>query len=264
MSIIRNRIGSNGKRMRNQYYFHQFTLSLLLAVSLSMGLFLQTATNSVYAAEKAVYEATYVVDLNGIELGTSKRTVEIVDGQTIVSRHLLSPKGLAALVGEVETLDTTHIRISNNTRIQPITLTRNSARSSDSFIAEFKWRDRQIEFSNGVISQMPDYPVYDMEALILLLMVAPEKLAKNQRVDLLEKVGVVRTYVVESIDEAEFNFDNRRFDALQFNLRSVSEVSRGYTISILPEFHNLLIQVVKHKESDSLSISIVDFRDFVS
>lgn len=229
-----------------------------------MGLVLQTATNSVYAAEKTVYEATYVVELNGIELGTSKRTVHVVDGQTIVSRHLLSPKGLAALLGEVETLDTTHIRISNNTRILPITLTRDSDRSSDSFVAEFKWRDRKIKFSNGEISQMTDYPVYDLEALILLLMVAPEKLAKNQRVDLLEKVGVLRTYVVESIQETEFNFDNQRFDALQFNLRSVSEVSRGYTISILPEFHNLPIQIVKHKKSDNLSLSIVDFRDFVS
>ncbi len=229
-----------------------------------MGIILQTATNSVYAAEEVVYEATYVVDLNGIELGTSKRTVYIVDGQTIVSRHLLSPKGLAALLGEVETLDTTHIRISNNTRIQPITLTRDSARSSDSFVAEFKWRDRQIEFSNGEMSQMPDYPVYDLEALILLLMVAPEKLAKTQRVDLLEKVGVIRTYVVESIHETEFEFDNQRFNALQFNLRSVNEASRGYTISILPEFHNLLIQIVKHKKSDSLSLSILDFQDFVS
>lgn len=229
-----------------------------------MGLILQTATKSVHAAEKAVYEATYVVSLNGIELGTSKRTVYIVDGQTIVSRHLLSPKGLAALLGEVETLDSTHIRISNNTRIQPITLTRDSGRSSDSFVAEFKWRDRTIEFSNGEVSRMPDYPVYDLEALILLLMVAPEKLAKNQRVDLLEKVGVLRTYVVESILGTELNFDNRRFDALQFNLRSVSEASRGYTISIIPEFHNLPIEIVKHKKSDNLNLSIVDFQDFVS
>ncbi len=252
------------KKMRDKYFPHQFTRSFLLVVSLSIGIFLQTATNSAYAIEKTVYEATYVVELNGMELGTSKRTVHIVDGQTIVSRHLLSPKGLAALLGEVETLDTTHIRISNSTRILPISLTRDSDRSSDSFVAEFKWRDRKIKFSNGEISQMPDYPVYDLEALILLLMVAPEKLAKNQRVDLLEKVGVLRTYVVESIQETEFNFDNQRFDALQFNLRSVSEVSRGYTISILPEFHNLPIQIVKHKESDSLSISIVDFQDFVS
>ena len=250
--------------MRDKSYFHQINLSFLLVISLSIGFILQTATNSVYAAEKAVYEATYVVNLNGIKLGTSKRTVSIIDGQTIVSRHLLSPKGLAALLGEVETLDTTHIRISNNTRIQPITLTRDSARSSDSFVAEFEWHDRKIEFSSGEISQMPDYPVYDLEALILLLMVAPEKLAKNQRVDLLERAGVLRTYVVESIHGTEFNFDNRQFDALQFNLRSVSEVSRGYTISIIPEFHNLLIQIVKHKKSDSLSISIVDFRDFVS
>ena len=252
------------KIMLDKYFFLQITLSRLLVVSLSMGIILQTATNSVHAAEKTVYEANYVVKLKGIEIGTSKRTVHIVDGQTIVSRHLLSPKGLAVLLGEVETLDTTHIRISDNRRVLPITLTRDSDRSSDSFIAEFKWRDRKIEFSNGETSQIPDYPVYDLEALILSLMVAPEKLAKNQRVDLLEKVGVVRTYVVESIQETEFNFDNRRFDALQFYLRSVSEVSRGYTISILPEFHNLLVQFVKHKESDSLSISIVDFQDFVS
>ena len=250
--------------MRDENYFHKVVFSVVWAVSLSMGLILQIATNSVYAAEKAVYEATYVVDLNGIELGMSKRTVNIVDGETIVSRHLVSPKGLAALLGEVETLDTTHIRISNNTGIQPITLTRDSARSSDSFVAEFKWRDRHIEFSNGQISQMPDYPVYDLEALILLLMVAPEKLAKNQRLELLEKVGVLRTYVVESIHETEFNFDGQRFNALQFTLRSVSAVSRSYTISILPEFHNLPIQIVKHKDSDSLNISIVDFRDFVS
>ncbi len=250
--------------MRDKSYFHKAIFSLLLAVSLSMGLILKTAANSVYATEKAVYEATYVVNLNGIELGTSKRTVYVVDRQTIVSRHLVSPTGLAALLGEVETLDTTHIRISNNTRIQPITLARDSNRSSDSFVAEFKWRDRNIEFSNGEISQMPDYPVYDLEALILLLMVAPDNLAKNQRLELLEKVGVLRTYVVESIRETEFNFDDQRFNALQFTLRSVSQASRGYTITILPEFHNLPTRIVKHKNSDSLSISIVDFRDFVS
>ncbi len=224
---------------------------------------LQNAMISAASSERPVYEATYVVEFNGIEVGTSKRTVSITEEGLAVSRHVFTPQGLAALLGEKAYVDTTQIDLSM-IPFRPIETQREGKGAENSYVIDFKWKDRVIKQSNGSTLPMPKREVHDLESLIMSLMVLPQRQKVGDVIALLERANRLRIYVIDEIQEDVLTLTMNEVSTMRYKLQAVNDHLRGYTVWILSERHNLLARLDRYKGSDNLSLTIRDFREFVS
>ncbi len=218
------------------------------------------ATNA-DSAERPVYEATYAIDLNGIDIGTGKRLVSTAENRIAISKHVLSPQGLAVLLGESGYSDTTRINLADP-QFQPVKATRDGGR--DSYSAEFRLSERTVVFSDGNVFRYPDYAVYDIESLTMLLMLAPGSLKVGDRIALLERLNRVRNYEIADVGRDNLTLNGSQISTLRYSLRGVEDVSRGYSLWISPDSHNLLVQMIRHKKSDDLRATLINFRNLAS
>ncbi len=253
----------NEQKIKCEVSSRRLIAQILIAFSLFTVVVLQSITFDVHAADQQVYEASYKVSYDGIDLGSSRRTVALTESQVAVSKHELAPEGLAVLLGVVEYTDTTKIAISSD-RIQPITTKRSSGKASDSYAADFNWNDRVIKFSTGSELEMPDHSVHDLESWLMLLMVAPAKLQVGSKLSILERADRLRTYEINRIDNDAIDFQGQSIDTVRFRLRDMNNQSRSYTVWMAPGLHNLVVQLTKHKKSSELTFSIANFRDLTS
>lgn len=237
-------------------------LNLLVFVFCST-IFFHSSDQVAHASDGNGYKAAYVVDFDGIQLGVSERTVVVDEELVATSTHVLSPQGLATLLGEAEYTDVTQMDLSDS-KVQTMSSRRRSGKSSDSYSAEFEWDNRTIKFSSGNVIAMPDYGVYDFESWIMLLMLYPGEQQVGSVLSILERENRLRSYSVVQNESDTTDVKGEKIDTRRISLRDVQDKSRGFTAWIVPEFHNLVVKLVKHKESSNLSFTIEEFRQIVA
>ncbi len=234
-----------------------------VAVGISVGIPLPMVNSAAIASERTIYEASYQVEYNGIDIGTSRRTVSIIDGGFAVSQHTLTPHGLARLLGEVGYVDTTKIDL-NTIPFRPIAFQRKDNGSEMSYDVTFQWADRVIEVSDGRVLTMPTSNVYDLESLIMLLMVFPERQTVGDTLAILESAERLRSYAIKDVTSSFLPFEDRQVSAIRYELQSVDDMTRGYSIWILSGHHNLLGKLIRRKQLDELALSMIEYQNFTS
>ena len=234
------------------------TAAIISALVLFSAILAQSFNSVANASEGNGYIATYTVDYNGIELGVSERTVVASDDLMATSTHVLEPQGLAALLGGSRYVDISQMDLSDS-KIQTISSQRQSEESSDSYTAKFEWNDRTIEFSSGNVMAMPNQDVYDFESWIMLLMLYPEQHQVGSALSILERKNRIRSYSVVQNDSDAIDVKGEMIDTRRIKLRDTQDESRGFTVWIVPQFHNLVLKLIKHKKSNETRFTIDEF-----
>ena len=235
----------------------------LLAVYSLIAITFYSVSMPVYSAEQQIYAASYTVDYDGIQLGVSQRSVSVSAEGIITSKHLLRPQGLAALFGEVEYTDTSQIYVKAE-QAWPLTVQRDSGRSSESYAAKFLWQDGVIELSTGNLLEMSNHEVHDIESWLIDLMVAPTKFQEGHTISLLERADRFRTYRVAKVDMDRINVLGNSMEVLRVRLEELNNSSRAYTAWLAPDFHNMVVQLARHKKSNNLTFLLSGFEDLTT
>ena len=251
--LLRNKLVSTGS----------LTAAVISAFVLFSAILTQSVDSVAQASEGNGYIATYTVDYNGIELGVSERTVVATDDLMATSTHVLEPQGLAALLGESRYVDISQMDLSDS-KITTISSQRQGEKSSDSYTAEFEWNDRTIRFSSGNSIAMPNQDVYDFESWIMLLMLYPEQHQVGSALSILERENRIRSYSVVQNDNDAIDVKGEMINTRRIRLQDTQDDSRSFTVWIVPEFHNLVLKLIKHKESTELRFTIEEFRQIIA
>ena len=241
----------------------RLTIAKLSALAICAAIFMQNGIPVVLASQSNGYEVTYKVELNGIEIGVSKRTVTINNDSIATSTHVLTPKGLATLFGKTGYTDISQMDLSGSS-IRTSLSQRRSDDSSDSFSAQYEWNDRTIEFSSGNMLPMPDHDVYDFESWIMLLMLYPVERQVGSVISILERENRLRTYRVYQDQNDVIEVKREKIETRKISFTDIQDESRGFTVWIAPQFHNLVLQLVKHKKSSNLSFFVDQFRQITA
>lgn len=218
----------------------------------------QGIQSAAHASETNGYKATYIVDLDGFMLGVSERTVEAGDNFIVTSTHVLEPQGLAELLGETRYTDVSRMDLSDN-RIRTMSSRRDAKSSSDSYSAQFDWDGRIIRFSSGNEISMPQQNVYDFESWFMLLMLYPDELQVGNVLSILERENRLRSYEVVKNDTDSIDFKGQMIDTLRIRLRDIQDSDRGFTAWIVPQYYNLVLELVKQKGSTELRFTMESF-----
>ena len=261
---VNHRTLSENRSLRNKRVSTEFlTAAIISAFVLFSAILAQSFDSVAHASEGNGYKATYIVEFKGIELGVSERTVVAGDDLMATSTHVLEPQGLAAMLGESRYVDITKMDLSDS-RIRTISSQRQGEKSSDSYTAEFEWNDRTIRFSSGNSIAMPNQDVYDFESWIMLLTLYPDQHQVGSALSILERENRLRSYRVVQNDNDVIDVKGEMIDTRRIRLQDTQDDSRGFTVWIVPEFHNLVLKLIKHKESTELKFTIEEFRQIIA
>lgn len=205
------------------------------------------------------FEFVYVVDYNGMQVGSSARTVVFPDRYSAKSTHRLKPGGMALLLGEKHYTQESSIEIdgqmlrSRQTRLE-------SDDASKSFTGRFNWRQRVVEFDSGSSFAMPDNPIYDFESWLLSLMLKPSEHMEGRYITIVERPDRIASYQYREVATDLIDIKGQSVEARKFTLQDIRHNKRrGYSVWIIPEYYNLIAVLVSHRGSNNLRFEINHF-----
>ncbi len=233
-------------------------IALSVAMLALSGVLLQSSLNVAQGSDYSGFEVVYSVDYNGMAVGSSIRTVLVIDSSTVMSTHELRPEGLALLFGQASAADITIIDLSNN-QIRPVSSERTSSKASDSYAAEFIWTEGVVEFSGGNVVNIPANDVHDFESWIMDLMFNPDGQREGELVSIVERENRLRTYQILQVSLDILQVDGQAVNTRRIILQDIDNSSRGYSVWLAPGFHNLVVQTIKHRKSNDLKFLIKRF-----
>ncbi len=193
------------------------------------------------------YEAEYLIFLNNLEVGSSRRTVDS-DGDMVTSTHLVEPNAMAQIFGEKAYRQISQFH-KTGTNVRMIST---EIRGDDVDVsAAFDWDRNVIRFGDDKIEDIPNQPILDLESWLVFLQInAPETL-NDQPFVILDR-DRFREFRYSEVVPDIVEIDETKIDAWRIEMRRENRENEGFRVWVVAQYRALPVKFEKFKSDSSL------------